>query len=197
MKVFERALVRAGAQMVYSQGFNPRPKLSLPLPRSVGVEADEDLLCLYIDSSSGSFDCESFGRKLAEQLPEGIELISATELSARSSAVPIEAAYFFPLNRDILCDEQKLQELRSNIEDLLSSSSIVVQRKLFKGRLKVKELDVRGFLKDIELAEDGVLVRCNVSNEGGIRIDELMGILKLNMYDIDLPIRRTEVKWRY
>ena len=46
IRLFERACVRAGIKLVYSQGFNPHPKLSLPLPRTVGVESDDDLLYL-------------------------------------------------------------------------------------------------------------------------------------------------------
>ena len=53
LKVFQRACVRAGIKIQYSQGFNPRPKLSLPLPRSVGVETDEDLLCLRVARDPG------------------------------------------------------------------------------------------------------------------------------------------------
>ncbi|MBW7991664.1 MAG: DUF2344 domain-containing protein, partial [Planctomycetes bacterium] len=37
LSVFQRACVRAGIEIRYSQGFNPRPRLSLPLPRPVGV----------------------------------------------------------------------------------------------------------------------------------------------------------------
>ena len=44
--MFDRALVRAQIKLKYSEGFNPRPKLSLPLPRSVGVAAEDDLFCV-------------------------------------------------------------------------------------------------------------------------------------------------------
>ncbi|MBN2271219.1 MAG: DUF2344 domain-containing protein, partial [Sedimentisphaerales bacterium] len=44
MKVFQRACARAGLDVAHTEGFNPRPRLSLPLPRSVGVESDEELL---------------------------------------------------------------------------------------------------------------------------------------------------------
>ncbi|MHC4594604.1 MAG: TIGR03936 family radical SAM-associated protein, partial [Planctomycetota bacterium] len=83
LKVFQRACVRTGIKMQYSQGFNPRPRLSLPLPRSVGVETDNDLLCLRIDRGTSaqahksiSDLCTSMKTKLSEQLPENFELVS-------------------------------------------------------------------------------------------------------------------------
>ena len=49
VRLLERACVRAGLRLRYSEGFNPHPKLSLPLPRPVGVESDEELLCLWVE----------------------------------------------------------------------------------------------------------------------------------------------------
>ena len=48
IRVFQRACVRAGVQIAYSQGFNPHQKMSLVPPRSVGVESNDDLLCLWL-----------------------------------------------------------------------------------------------------------------------------------------------------
>ena len=48
MTMFDRALVRAQVKLKYSEGFNPRPKLSLPLPRSVGIASDAELLVKFV-----------------------------------------------------------------------------------------------------------------------------------------------------
>ena len=45
VSMLQRALIRAGVRLIYSQGFNPRPRLSLPLPRAVGVRSDCEMLC--------------------------------------------------------------------------------------------------------------------------------------------------------
>ena len=41
-------MIRAGIEVRYSEGFNPRIKMSLPFPRSVGIEADDELLCVSL-----------------------------------------------------------------------------------------------------------------------------------------------------
>jgi len=49
MRAVERQTVRARLPLRYSQGFNPRPALSLVLPRPVGVASLEDLLAITLD----------------------------------------------------------------------------------------------------------------------------------------------------
>jgi radical SAM-linked protein len=204
MKVFERALVRTGQPIIYSQGFNPRPKLSLPLPKPVGVESEEDLLIVYVDSTSGAFDSGDFGRRLAEQMPEGFQIISVKGLCEKKAAVPVEAAYYFPLKKELLSDEQRLLELQSKAKDLLLSESIILRRRIYKSKVKFKgskgqekQIDIKRYLKDIEFAEDGILVRCSISGEGAIRIDELIEILGLSVDDIKHAIKRKDVIWQY
>ena len=36
MRLWQRALIRAGMPLAYSEGFNPRPRLSLAAPLAVG-----------------------------------------------------------------------------------------------------------------------------------------------------------------
>ena len=39
MRVFQRAFKRAGLPLTHTQGFNPRPSVSIALPLSVGIES--------------------------------------------------------------------------------------------------------------------------------------------------------------
>ena len=44
MRVFQRAFKRAGLPLTHTQGFNPRPSVSIALPLSLGVESRCELL---------------------------------------------------------------------------------------------------------------------------------------------------------
>ena len=44
MRLFQRAFKRAGLPLTHTQGFNPRPSVSIALPLSVGVESTCELL---------------------------------------------------------------------------------------------------------------------------------------------------------
>ena len=49
MRVFQRAFKRAGLPLTHTQGFNPRPSVSIALPLSVGVESVCELLDFELD----------------------------------------------------------------------------------------------------------------------------------------------------
>ena len=49
MRVFQRSFKRAGLPLTHTQGFNPRPSVSIALPLSVGVESNCELLDFDLD----------------------------------------------------------------------------------------------------------------------------------------------------
>lgn len=49
MRLFQRAFKRAGLPLTHTQGFNPRPSVSIALPLSVGVESCCELLDFELD----------------------------------------------------------------------------------------------------------------------------------------------------
>ena len=193
VKVFQRASVRAGIKTEYSQGFNPRPKLSLPLPKSVAVESEDDLLCLRVKNSASSFDPERFKTRLSKQLPEGCELLSVSAEKEKVSFQPSAATYLLPVHQKYL--NEKLQ---TNIKRLLASKSLNIQRqtKTKNSKSKFKSVDVRSFLKSVELDGRGITVECKITAAGTIRVDEILRMLGLDAEKLAGPIRRTNVQWQ-
>ena len=60
MRLFQRAFKRAGLPLTHTQGFNPRPSVSIALPLSVGVESCCELLDFDLD-----------GEKVANRIVRG------------------------------------------------------------------------------------------------------------------------------
>ena len=199
-RVFQRACIRAGIKMVYSQGFNPHPRLSLPLPRSVGVEADGDLLCLLVqceklaDNQSGTpalfFDIERLKETLAGQLPEGIQLVSVSVANAKTSVQPASAAYVFRVRQEFI--DEKLKTL---IKSLPANKTLNIERQVDEYG-KIRNIDVRPFLNSIEFVGEDVAVECNVGSTGSIRVEEILKLLQLDEEKLALPVRRTNVQWQ-
>ena len=50
MRVFQRAFKRAGLPLKHTQGYNPRPSVSIALPLSVGVASNCELLDFELDN---------------------------------------------------------------------------------------------------------------------------------------------------
>jgi len=194
VRVFQRACVRAGIKVLYSEGFNPRPKLSLPLPRSVGIEVDDDLLCLQIaapECKSISDLCSSVKNRFSERLPDGFELLTARPAKAKTSIHPCLAVYVFAVREEYLNEK-----LRSRIKRLLVSENLNLQRRMGPKNSRFKNVDVRPFLKSIEFADTGIAVECKTVKAGSIRIDEILKLLELDYGMLSAPIRRTRVQWQ-
>ncbi|OHB59188.1 MAG: hypothetical protein A2167_07355 [Planctomycetes bacterium RBG_13_46_10] len=195
LKIFHRAFARAGLKVRHSQGFNPHPKISLPLPRPVGVESDDELLCVQV---SGDMSESQIKEKLSEQLPEGCELLSVDFADTAKSIQPCSVAYVVPVKPEYINDK-----LRARIEHLLASESLIVKRpkdtKNLKFEIRIsnfKTLDVRPFLKSLELDNGDIVVECKVTSSGSIRIEEILKLLEIEAETLAAPIKRTKVHWQ-
>lgn len=79
MRVMERAAARAALPLAHSQGFNPRPRMSLPLPRPVGVASRCELLVM--DLAEGA-DVTVLPGRLGPRLPRGMSVLREQALPA-------------------------------------------------------------------------------------------------------------------
>ena len=73
MRLFQRAFKRAGLPLTHTQGFNPRPSVSIALPLSVGIESRCELLDFDLEGEKVSND--QILRVLNENLVEGIRIM--------------------------------------------------------------------------------------------------------------------------
>ncbi|RKY25808.1 MAG: hypothetical protein DRP62_00340 [Planctomycetota bacterium] len=186
VRVFQRACARADIKTAYSQGFNPRMRVSLPLPRSVGVEADDDLLCLRVQDMR--YTTHDIRDKLAGQLPDGCELLTVS-MAGHKKPNAVSATYMLVIQPEYLDDN-----LKARIDNLLASETLNLERRINAGG-NTRSIDVRGFLKSIELDDGRITVECNISSAGSIRVDEILNLLELDMEKLAAPIRRTNIKW--
>ncbi|MBQ3015100.1 MAG: DUF2344 domain-containing protein [Clostridia bacterium] len=77
MRVFQRAFKRAGLLLTHTQGFNPRPSVSIAMPLSVGVESSCELLDFDLDGES--VDCDEILSRLNQTLVEGVRVLQVYE----------------------------------------------------------------------------------------------------------------------
>ena len=77
MRLFQRAFKRAGLHLTHTQGFNPRPSVSIALPLSVGVESCCELLDFDLEGDGVS--CEEICTRLNGALVEGVKVLKVYE----------------------------------------------------------------------------------------------------------------------
>jgi uncharacterized protein (DUF2344 family) len=188
--------------VLYSKGFNPRLKLSLPLPRSVGIEVDDDLLCLRVNRDPNEprvADYESrIKASLSMQLPGELELLSVRVTEAKSAPQPRLAKYVLKVQSKYLDEALKariknlLEHKRLNVDRLINTKKLKIENL----KSKIRSIDVRPFLKSIELDDAVITVECKISLAGSIRLDEILELLELDYGMLSAPIRRTRVQWQ-
>lgn len=69
MRVFQRAFKRAGLPLTHTQGFNPRPSVSIALPLSLGVESRCELLDFELEHPCA---CDEICGRLNAALIDGV-----------------------------------------------------------------------------------------------------------------------------
>ena len=74
MRVFQRSFKRAGLPLTHTQGFNPRPSVSIALPMSVGVESRCELL--DFDLEGEKIANEEIQHRLNQSLVDGVRVLA-------------------------------------------------------------------------------------------------------------------------
>lgn len=77
MRLFQRAFKRAGLPLTHTQGYNPRPSVSIALPLSVGVESICELL--DFDLEGEHIPCNEITARLNAVLVPGVQILQTYE----------------------------------------------------------------------------------------------------------------------
>ncbi len=73
MRLFQRAFQRAGLTLTHTQGFNPRPSVSIALPMSVGMASHCELLDFELEMPC---DCQGILERLNACLVPGVRVLA-------------------------------------------------------------------------------------------------------------------------
>lgn len=74
MRLFQRAFKRSGFHLKHTQGFNPRPSVSIAMPLSVGIESFCELLDFELEDNG--IDCTEIRNRLNQNLIDGIQVVA-------------------------------------------------------------------------------------------------------------------------
>ena len=158
MRAMTRAIRRANLPLWYTEGFNPHPYMTFALPLSLGMES----LCESMDIRIvGDSTNEELFDMLKGSMPPGIDIISVDE--PQNDPKHITFGEF-----DILFDTDKAEELKKDIEDMLSKDELIVQKLGKKGRHKIlKDINLMEFIKDYKVSSMGERVKITLTLPAG------------------------------
>jgi radical SAM-linked protein len=124
MRVWERALRRAGVPLAYSSGYNPRPKLQLARALPLGHIGAEELIDVWLQEP---MPLEDFTRSLHPVLPEGLEVKQVREIDPGAPATQTQV--LATEYRVIVDWEEPAEAMRARIEQALAKEELPHQRR--------------------------------------------------------------------
>lgn len=143
MRLIQRAFKRAGLPLTHSQGFNPRPSVSIALPLSLGVESRCELLDFDLEGEPP--DCEEIRDRLNQTLVEGVRVLEVysggrklKELSLMESVLTLEYDCGIP------------DGAREKLRELFSREDVVVEKKNKNG---VTEQNILSMIRRLTITQ--------------------------------------------
>lgn len=145
MRLFQRAFKRAGLPLTHTQGFNPRPSVSIALPLSVGIESSCELLDFDLDGELPP-DSEICTR-LNAALIEGVRVLEVYRETRKIRDLALLRC-ILTMEYDDGVSQQKVDA----IEALFSRQNLLVEKKSKNG---VAEQDILPMIREIKILKSG------------------------------------------
>ncbi len=176
MRLVERLASRARLPLKYSQGYNPRPDLSLLQARPVGVAGLAELMTVGLDEPVAS---EQLLRRLNGGAPDGLAFRTADALAGKARPRVVAAEYVVPL------DERMHHAVRERLDELSAQDAWPVRRFLppkrgKRRRASHREIDLRPLVERIALNEDRLELRLLPLGDLWARPGEVLSLLGMD-----------------
>lgn len=187
MRAIQRTAARAGLDLRYSQGFNPRPAVTFPSPRPVGVAGTDEPLVLGLNSP---MEKTELLERLNRAGPPGMRFLSADELPSRRAPQATESEYELPM------PPEQAASASAALAQLGPQDQWPVQR-LTKagrsGRMTPRSIDLRPLVSRIELRD--TTLRMTLAKQGDLqaRPGEVLRLLGMDERRDLARMRRTAV----
>ena len=149
LKIFERAFLRSGLPMKYSQGFNPHQLISMASPLSLGMTSRAEYAEVEFTEEVPESEIRD---RLNPYLPEGVKVLFAFRLAeGEKIGMGQMAAALYTIDFRNLCSEEFLRE---NLSRYMALNEIITEKKTKRG---IKETDIRPDIFEARIQEDDPL----------------------------------------
>ena len=143
MRLFQRGFKRADLALTHTQGFNPRPSVSIALPLSLGVVSCCELL--DFDLEGEKIPCAQIKDRLNACLTEGVRILDVYESGAKIKHL----AY---LSCDVVMeyDGGVPADAADRIRTIFQSAELIVEK---KGKNGVTEQNIIPMIREMQVEE--------------------------------------------
>ncbi len=138
-----RALHKSRIPIWHTEGFNPHPFATFPLPLSLGFRGENE--CMDVKLEDDNFSFEEIKSRLNPCLPRGIRIFDVTEAVMKAGKIAY-ASFSIILTSDY----EKPTAICKALKDMLLQTTIEVEKKSKKG---LKTVDIKQGIKDYNISE--------------------------------------------
>ncbi|MBR5490556.1 MAG: TIGR03936 family radical SAM-associated protein, partial [Oscillospiraceae bacterium] len=141
MRTMQRAFLRAGYPLRYSEGFNPHAQISILLPLSVGCSSSCELMDFQL---TANVDFAEMPARLSAAMPEGIEALEVYETERK-----VKELKWLSVKGRFEYDNGGYEEMAAALNKFYSAESIVIEKKTKRG---MGEADIAPAIREINFA---------------------------------------------
>lgn len=152
-----RALHKSKIPVWHTEGFNPHPFATFPLPLSLGFRGVNECMDVKLEDDNYSF--EEINSMLNACLPRGIQVFDVTEPVMKAGKIAY-AEFSIKLN----CDKTNTTVLAEKLSRFLELDKIEIEKRSKKG---LKTVDIKQGIKSYKIEEKFNFVLLNVVLSAG------------------------------
>lgn len=186
-----RAAARAGWPVRYAGRFNPHPRISLPVPRPVGVASTAEWAVVELDAAA---DADGLFASLAPQCPAGLRVDRVEPVPPGRRLVPARCRY-----RLAVADAATRRRVAGRITALRSAATFPIRRapRPTKPAAATVErtIDLRPLVGEIALGADGLELDLAAAPGAAARPADVLHALDLPPAAYLHRLRRTQTVW--
>ena len=165
MRLWQRALHRAGIPLAYTEGFSPHPRISLAAPMAVGVTSQGELMDIFCAKwVSPHF----FTNAVNRQLPPGIQILQVYPVAPTMPSLQSQVGH---AEYEVELETEKNQQgVKAALASLLSAKQLPWHHQRDTG---TRNYDLRALIDDLWLIDwrsgyctIGMRLRCDSGGSG-------------------------------
>jgi len=146
MRLWHRAMRRAGMPLAYSQGYNPQPRIAIAAPLAVGVTSEGELMDVFL---CRKVSLDFFVRAMMKELPDGIEIKNVKDIWLKLPSLQSRVCFAEYVIR--VAKEMSSDEASRSMKSLLQKESVAWQH--YRGA-KIHKYDLRQLIEDLWVVQE-------------------------------------------
>lgn len=183
IRLFQRTFNRAGLMLKHSQGFSPKPYVSVAMPLSVGMHSVCEILDFELEGDVPI--PQDLAQRLNATLPRGIRVHDVYESSRK-----VKEIAFLSARVTMEYDAGVPQGAVNAIEDLFSHGEVIVSKHTKRG---AADTDIRPMIRELHVCEEGyeVYLDCVVCAQNPA-LNPMLIVSAIEKY---LPVYKPDFSW--